>query len=92
MVGDGGVRGRIAGVRRVNYDWREVGVLWVGDVPISESKCVLGSDGGACTSTPSVRVGWAVEKSKPVVIDELYRLVSFQGCDTTRDVISWAFG
>ena len=91
MVSDSGVRGGVAGVRKVNYNWREIGVLGIRDVPISKSKCILGSNGSACTGAPSVWVGWAVEKSEPVVIDELYRFVSFQGCDATRDVVPWAF-
>ena len=91
MVSDSGVRGGIAGVRRVNDDWREFGVLGIGNVPISKSKCVLGCDGSACASTPSVGVGWAVKKSEPVVIDEFYRLVSFRSCGALRDVVSWAF-
>ena len=84
--------GGVTRVRGINYDRREVGVLWIGDVPVSESKSVVWGNSRTCASAPSVRVGVANEESEPIVINELYRLVPSRCGNASRDVVAWAFG
>ena len=91
MIGDSGLWGGVASIWRIDHDWRKVRVLQVRDVPVSKTKCVLGCDGCARTSTPRVRVGIAKKKSEPVVIDEFYRFVPSRCGNASRDVVSWAF-
>ena len=66
---------RVTGVGRIYCNQCEVGVLGIGNVPVSKTKGILRGYSCACASAPRVWVSSASKKSEPLIVDKFYRFV-----------------